>query len=263
MRQHQRRARRPAAGVRVVLAAVLALPVLVGLASPSAADVSVDSERLAEQGGRAVLTFRVPTDALATTAIAVSLPAGSAGTPVDKPGWRGSGGSQTVTFTAVGVGIPRRGVDTFDVVVGPLPRARLVPFPVVQTFADGSTVSWSMPSAPGAARPPRPVPVLELVRGTAAPTSPVPAVTAGGTVTAPTAAAGGQPPESAAAVPQDSASPDDTSGASPGATSNATSNDTDGGESGLTPGRIATVAVFVLLVLGGVGLLLPKRQPKD
>ena len=154
---------------------------LTGLAS---AHVTVHSEE-ATQGGYAKLTFRVPTEEKDNTVkVAVTIPKA---TPIasvaikPKQGWTAtttmthlavpltSDDGQVadvvgqITWTATkGGGIPVGGFDEFDVSVGPLPTVASMGFPTLQTYADGTVVSWTEPTPPGGTEPDHPVPALDL-----------------------------------------------------------------------------------------------------
>lgn len=160
---------------------------LTGLAS---AHVTVHSEE-ATQGGYAKLTFRVPTEEKDNTVkVAVTIPKA---TPIasvaikPKQGWTAT---TTMTHLAVpltsddgevadvvgqitwtatkGGGIPGGGFDEFDVSVGPLPKVARMGFPTLQTYADGTVVSWTEPTPPGGTEPDHPVPALDLAPAAAA-----------------------------------------------------------------------------------------------
>jgi len=167
----------------VLLGAALSIPLLTGVAS---AHVTVDSDKPAVPGGYLTLTFRVPTEKPSnTTALAVTFPADAPFASVatkPKPGWSvavtkkklakpisSDDGSitdavATVTWTAAaGGGIPPESFDDFELSVGPVPKTAALGFPAVQTYADGSTVSWSEPTPPGGAEPDHPAPVLAVL----------------------------------------------------------------------------------------------------
>lgn len=163
--------------------------IVVGLWAAATADahVTVNSPG-AVQGGYAVLTFRVPTesDTASTTALKVQLPGDHPLASVSvqpHPGW-----SFTATKTklnppiktddgevseAVNVidwkadsaatAIKPGEFDQFLVSVGPLPDVDSVTFKAIQTYSDGTVVSWIEVPAPGStAEPEHPVPTLQL-----------------------------------------------------------------------------------------------------
>jgi uncharacterized protein len=141
----------------------------------------------AVQGGSGVITFRVPSesDTASTTGLLITFPAATPFTSVDvqpKAGWTAKvtkkplphpltdddGGTITdyvaqVDFTAsgAGAGIPPGEFDMFNLSVGPFPKAPNMTFAALQTYSDGSTVSWDEKSANGAV-PDHPAPVLQL-----------------------------------------------------------------------------------------------------
>lgn len=156
--------RRP---VRAAL--VLGLALVIGLAAPAAAHVSVSSPDAAP-GGFAKLVFRVPNeeDAASTIRLEVSVPA-DAGIqslrvkPV--PGWTHE--LQREGDTVIGViwsgGAIRPGeFQEFEVSGGPLPESDELVFPAVQTYDDGTVVRWVEPTPADGTEPEHPAPVLSL-----------------------------------------------------------------------------------------------------
>lgn len=171
-------------------AAVVASGALVALvgALPASAHVRADPESAAG-GEYSVITFRVPTesDTAGTVKVEVSLPTDRPITSVSTepvPGWTaqvvkaplpapvstGHGGTvteavRTVTWTAApGTRIAPEQFAEFKVSAGPLPTTPgpLV-MPTVQSYDDGTSVSWSEPPAPaGAPEPEHPAPVIEV-----------------------------------------------------------------------------------------------------
>lgn len=73
----------------------------------------------------------------------------------------------SITWTAQpGVRINPGEFDEFEVVVGPLPQnADLFVTPAIQTYDDGTVVSWSDPWPTGAPEPPHPAPKITLTGG--------------------------------------------------------------------------------------------------
>lgn len=171
-------------------AAVVASGALVALvaATPASAHVVADP-KTAPGGGYSVITFRVPTesDTAGTVRLEVTLPTDRPVTSMSTepiPGWSaqvvkaplpapvstGHGGTvtqavRTVTWTAApGTRIGPGQFAEFKVSAGPLPST---PGPLVmlavQTYDDGSSVSWTEPPGPaGAPEPEHPAPVLEI-----------------------------------------------------------------------------------------------------
>ena len=209
-RPHPRRARR---GI-VVLTTVVAL--LAGpLAGIAAAHVSVVSPG-ATQGAYTTITFQVPTESDSpTTKVEVAMPTDDPIASVrvqPKDGWShevvtaapatpisDDDGPITeivtrVIWTATGPGILPGEFDTFTVSAGPLPTTDAVVFKVLQTYGDGTVVSWIQEPVAGAEEPEFPAPTLALAAAVgdtpaaAATSGDVPAVT---TVTASTESGGG------------------------------------------------------------------------
>jgi uncharacterized protein YcnI len=131
------------------------------------------------RGGMAIVTFQVPNESNTgspTTALTVALPNVAAARTESMPGWTArldrdaaSGTVRSATWTALpngGIGPDQFGLFRISL---QLPDTDTVSFPVTQSYADGSTVKWDQPSAPGAAEPERPAPVLALTAGPAAP----------------------------------------------------------------------------------------------
>jgi uncharacterized protein YcnI len=167
-------------------------------AGSAVAHVSVSSPA-AVQGDYASLTFKVPTESAtaSTTGLKVQLPAGQPLASVSVLpvyGW-------TYTMTKAKLAAPissddgditeavsviewkAAGAQTaikpgefnqFTVSAGPLPKASSMTFKVLQTYSDGSVVSWIEEAAEGStAEPEHPAPVLKLTPagGSSAPVS--------------------------------------------------------------------------------------------
>ncbi|MDT4916569.1 MAG: hypothetical protein QOH89_1269 [Pseudonocardiales bacterium] len=158
------------------------------LAAPLAsAHVTVNSAD-AEQGGYAVLTFRVPneTDTASTTKVTVALPTGHPIASVavqPHPGWSFTtkttkldppvttdDGEVTeavsrITWTAdsAASAIKPGEFDEFNISAGPLPAVDRLTFPTLQTYSDGKVVKWVERAAPGSTdEPAHPAPTLDL-----------------------------------------------------------------------------------------------------
>lgn len=193
---------------RAAVVAATAGALLVAIAAPAAAHVTVNPDS-ATQGGFTKVSFRVPNemDTANTTKLEVTIPTD---TPVAfvslKPvtGWtaktektvlktpiKAEGGEITeaiskITWTAAGDAAIKPGrFQEFDVSLGPLPETDQMIFKALQTYSDGTVVRWIDEPAVGGAEPERPAPVLTLAP-TAATGGTAPA---GGPAT--TAAAGG------------------------------------------------------------------------
>ncbi|MGW4355376.1 YcnI family copper-binding membrane protein [Nocardia sp. NPDC004582] len=166
------------------LAAVVAGLGLTG-AGTAGAHVGISAPE-AEPGGFAVVTVRVPTESATagTVKLEITLPpdhplavvrneavAGwevtqrrtTLATPVDN----GHGGKvsdyvSSVTFTARdGVAIRPGEFGEFKLQVGPLPHTGELVFPTIQSYSDGTSVSWIERSSDGTT-PDKPAPVLKL-----------------------------------------------------------------------------------------------------
>ena len=189
---------------RLLTALVLAVLVVVGPSALAAsAHIDVSSSSTAPGTG-AALTFRVPTEKdVATTKFEVALPTDAPIADVHVeggPGWAvaltraapasplkdESGNAVTevvsrVTWTASGDGIKPDEFAAFQILVDPLPKSNQLVFKALQTYADGSVVSWiELPAAAGAPEPQFPAPVLAL---SAAETSTVAPAASAGAVT--------------------------------------------------------------------------------
>lgn len=163
---------------RLALLIGSALVALLALAGPASAHVTVSSQDAAP-GGYAMLTFRVPTesDTASTTKLEVHFPQNVGSARVQPvPGWSytiGKSGDtvSTITWTATAGGIKPNEFSQFQVSVGPLPQTDQLSFPAIQTYSDGSVVSWNETPAPGSTtEPDHPSPTLSLTKTpTAAP----------------------------------------------------------------------------------------------
>lgn len=190
---------------RLLTVAGAAAAVLGLTALPALAHVTVNSPG-ATQGSYALITFRVPTesDTASTTGLKVQFPADQPFSSVSikpKAGW-----SYTVTkarlatpvqtasgelteytsvvewrATAPTAPIKPGEFDEFQVSAGRLPTADAMTFKAIQTYSDGTVVSWIEPPATaGGPAPDYPAPTLKLaaaatgtgVSATAAPVAP-------------------------------------------------------------------------------------------
>ncbi|MEC3955535.1 YcnI family protein [Nocardia sp. CDC153] len=165
--------------------AVIAAELGLAGAGTAAAHVGISAPD-AEPGEFAVVTVRVPTESATagTVKLEITLPQdhplavvrneavagwdvtqkrGTLATPVDN----GHGGKvsdyvSSVTFTArEGVSIRPGEFGEFKLQVGPLPHTSELAFPAIQTYSDGSVVSWIERSSDGTT-PDKPAPVLKL-----------------------------------------------------------------------------------------------------
>jgi uncharacterized protein YcnI len=166
--------------------ALIALGVLVALAAPAGAHVTVQPPQ-ATQGGFATEVFQVPNerDDSPTTMLEVTMPeeypiASVRVEPV--PGWTanvekrtldtpieafGSEISEVVSkITWSGGEIAPGTFQRFPVSMGPLPEVDSIEFKAVQTYASGEVVRWIEPTPASGEEPEHPAPVLELTAAT-------------------------------------------------------------------------------------------------
>jgi periplasmic copper chaperone A len=166
-------------------------------------------------GEDAVIAFSVPTesDSASTVAVKVLLPrnkpiAEVATTPM--PGWTATTTTRTlarpiqvegekltsvvsqVTWRATGAGIAPGQYQQFALSLGPLPDSGTLVFNAVQTYSDGTVVSWNEVSADKSVEAEHPAPTLSLTSaesdsGTPSGTTSEPASPTGTAATTPTA----------------------------------------------------------------------------
>jgi uncharacterized protein YcnI len=168
----------------IVLVAVVAL---LAIAPAASAHVTVSSPD-ASPGGFGKLVFRVPSESAtaSTVKLTVTLPADAPFAEVAAktlPGWsivttekklakpiKNDDGFNltkaisTVTWTAAeGQGVAPGQFDEFELSVGPFPKGTApITLPVVQTYSDGTVVTWNEPTPASGAEPEHPAPTLEL-----------------------------------------------------------------------------------------------------
>lgn len=173
--------------LRAGLAGLGAVVATLAFAVPASAHVKVSGTD-AVQAGSGVLTFRVPTESAtaSTTGLLITFPANTPFTSVDtqpKAGWTatvskkplpapvpGEDGSMITQYvsqvdfraTSPASAIPPGQFDMFNLSAGPFPKASRVSFGALQTYSDGTTVSWDEQSADGTTEPAHPAPVLQL-----------------------------------------------------------------------------------------------------
>jgi uncharacterized protein YcnI len=185
--------------LRLAAAVLVAAGILVGGAGVASAHVSVDAGGARQGADDAVLTFRVPNERSGARTIQVDItfptrtPVGSV-KPAAKPGWTVT--TERVTYETPVVtpdgeitegvgrvvfrastpagGIPEGTFDSFQVLVGPLPKGvSTLAFPTVQTYDGGQVSSWIQPSVAGT-EPEHPAPVLTLAPAAVEPASAAP-----------------------------------------------------------------------------------------
>jgi uncharacterized protein YcnI len=167
-----------------LVAGLCAAAVLLGVAGPASAHVSVSSSSTAP-GADATLTFTVPTESetASTTGLTVHLPTNSPFTSVltqAAPGWTVQTSSTplatplkdddgnavtsavtTVVWTATDGGIKPGQFGTFSLSVAPLPAGGTLYLPTVQHYSDGTDTNW-VQQAQGSAEPEHPAPSLDI-----------------------------------------------------------------------------------------------------
>ena len=175
---------RPVFRLLTVAAAVTAAVGLTAL--PALAHVTVSSPG-ATQGSFGVVTFRMPneTDNANATELKVQLPADQPLASVavkPEPGWTytvtraklptpitdDDGNKVTdyvsvIDWKATGAGIKPGEYEDFDLSVGPLPKADSMTFKALQSYSDGTIVSWiDLPATGSSVEPEHPAPTLKL-----------------------------------------------------------------------------------------------------
>jgi periplasmic copper chaperone A len=174
-----------------VFAAATAIAVL-GLAGTAFAHVSV-SPSSAQQGSESVITFRVPSesDTASTTKVDLYLPTDHPIAVVDVQqiaGWTvqvkettlktpikdddGNEVTSAVSEVIWNADSPKSAIQPgqfqqFPVELGPLPETDSIAFKVLQTYSDGTVVSWIDVPVPGQDEPEHPTPVLTLTPASA------------------------------------------------------------------------------------------------
>ncbi len=153
-------------------------------AGPAQAHVDVSGD--AAPGRTALLTFRVPSESptSATTEVTITLPTDTPLASVQAqqiPGWTATlttvrlpkpittnnmtitEAVGSVTFKAdAGFGLQPRTFGLFRLLAGPLPDLSELAFPTVQTYDDGTSVTWDQPESPNGEEPNYPVPSITL-----------------------------------------------------------------------------------------------------
>jgi len=173
--------------VQSLLVLVLVATGFVATALPAGAHVTVVPDT-APKGGFEILGFSVPNEepAANTVKVEVNLPTKSPIPSVSvkpMPGWTiavdrtklakpvtTDDGQVTeavsrITWTATGNGLAPGQFDLFTISAGPLPtKPNKLTFKAIQTYSDGTTVSWIQATVKGAPEPEHPAPVLTLTK---------------------------------------------------------------------------------------------------
>jgi uncharacterized protein YcnI len=171
---------------RVVLGFVLAVGLVVFVAGPVAAHVTVDPGS-APKGGTTKFSFQVPNekDNASTVGLEVTFPADhpiASVSVLEKAGWSFTlekqplpkpikspfGGEVTEAVSKItwtGGQIQPGAFDLFTVRAGPLPKnVNKLEFKASQTYSDGEVVQWIEPTVKGGDEPEHPAPVLKLTK---------------------------------------------------------------------------------------------------
>jgi uncharacterized protein YcnI len=169
---------------RVVVGAVTVAATLVLMASPAFAHVTIDPDSVPKGTGDVVLSFRIPNEEANanTTKIDMQLPTDHPIAVVDvepTPGWTSQvttthlatpittddGSFSDIASEIVWTGgqIAPGQYQSFNILAQGIPdNTDSLMFPVIQTYSDGTTVSWIDPTVPGQPAPDHPAPVLTL-----------------------------------------------------------------------------------------------------
>jgi uncharacterized protein len=189
----------------------LAALLLASGAAVASAHVTVSAPGVTAGGSDAVISFQVPdeSESARTVGLKLRLPTD---TPIasvlvqPKTGWSVAVTSSKLAtpittddgqvteavseidwkVSAGGQGIAPGQFDEFTFIAGQLPDATSLTFKAVQSYSDGSTVSWIEEPAPGStAEPEHPAPVLTLAAGPVAGSSASPSASAAAQPTSP------------------------------------------------------------------------------
>jgi len=177
------RSRTVGAGIGALVAGALVV-VLGGVAW---AHVTLQPGSLKKGATDALFSFSVPnesSDGASVTGLEVTFPTDHpllSVLPQTKPGWSATVATtklakpvttddgqiteavSTITWAATAGGVPPDQFDLFTVSVGQLPSdTGSLTFKAIQTYSDGSSVSWIEPVVKGTPAPEHPAPVLKL-----------------------------------------------------------------------------------------------------
>lgn len=181
--------------LRTVALGTTVAAVLLVLATPASAHVTVSAPGATQGGGDQEITFRVPVEKNADTiGMRVSLPADTPIASVDVarvPGWTHTQKSVTLTTpihtddgditqavseidwnARAGQGLKPGEFGAFTIIAGQLPDTPTLTFKAIQTYSDGTSVAWIETAAPGSsAEPENPAPTLQLAKSAAVPST--------------------------------------------------------------------------------------------
>jgi uncharacterized protein len=176
---------------RLIGAAAVTVGLMAAGTGVASAHITVAAPEATSGGSDVVISFRVPdeSEAARTVGLKVRLPGDTTIASVlvqPKPGWTASVSNTKLSTPIktddgeiteavseiewkVSAGTPGIGPGQFDefvFIAGQLPQAKSLTFKAIQTYSDGSSVSWIEEPAPGSsAEPEHPAPVLTLGAG--------------------------------------------------------------------------------------------------
>jgi periplasmic copper chaperone A len=175
----------------IALVSTVATVALLVLAAPAFAHVTVSAPGATRGGGDQEITFRVPVEkGVDTVGLKLALPTDTPIASVEVRGMAGWTHTEKSTKLATpiktddgditeavseidwtakaGQGLKPGEFGAFTIIAGQLPDAPTLTFKAIQTYADGSSVSWIETAAPGSdTEPEHPAPVLTLAAGDA------------------------------------------------------------------------------------------------
>jgi uncharacterized protein YcnI len=199
--------------IRTIVGLSVSAMALVVMTAPAFAHVEVSPEE-APKGGELKLTFTVPNEEASADTVKVDVkfpddhPIASVSVEPHDGGWTAQvitkplatpittdDGTVTEAVSEVvwsGGTIPPGDFDEFSVLAGPLPDdVDSIKFPTVQSYSDGTDVSWIQDTVAGQPEPDHPAPVLKL---TAASTDTTPSSSGSSASSASSSASGAAAP---------------------------------------------------------------------
>lgn len=224
---------------RVLAFASIVVAVVGGAATAATAHVEIDPAE-APKGATVPLTFHVPAELPSADTVKIDIkfpddhPIATATPSPHDGGWTAQVimNGNAVSEVVWSGGTIKPGIeDEFVLTVGPLPSdTDSLTFPTVQTYSDGTEVSWIQESVPGQPEPEHPLPELKLTD-------------AGASTTASTGSSTGSSSGSSASAP--------TSTAPVSAAK----------DSGSNLGIVLAVLVAVAIIGAGITMLVRRRRP--